>query len=169
VQADGLAVLVRAADYRVVDSRPILFNDCADRVAQLVHIGAPAVTPHPSYIQTAHTTLPQALPLLGSLCPTPLCRDVYPPRQALSAGGSGGVEGAEHTTDTGKQAIIVNTHLLFPYNSNSTIIQLRESMKVTMPRPTCSERRDAASWRASDQPLTDSVGGGRFWSSWRRT
>jgi len=43
VQADGLAVLVRAAEYRVVDSQPILFHDCADRVAQLVHVGAPAV------------------------------------------------------------------------------------------------------------------------------
>jgi len=43
VQADGLAVLVRAAEYRVVDSQPILFHDCADRVAQLVHVGAPAL------------------------------------------------------------------------------------------------------------------------------
>mmetsp|Transcript_13195 Transcript_13195/g.25205 ORF Transcript_13195/g.25205 Transcript_13195/m.25205 type:complete len:531 (+) Transcript_13195:157-1749(+) len=34
------------------------------------------------------------------------------------------------TSDPAKQAIMVNTHLLFPYNSNSTIIQLRETMKV---------------------------------------
>lgn len=38
-----------------------------------------------------------------------------------------------HTADPQKQALIVNTHLLFPYNSNSTIIQLRESMKARGP------------------------------------
>lgn len=78
-----------------------------------------------------NSTLPQARPPLRFSLLCTLLPDVYPPRHALSAGGGGGEEGAEHTTDAGKQAIVVNTHLLFPYNSNSTIIQLRESMKVT--------------------------------------
>jgi hypothetical protein len=39
VQADGLAVLIKTGTYRAVEMQPIVFNDCADRVAQLVHVG----------------------------------------------------------------------------------------------------------------------------------
>ena len=77
---DGLLTAVRMEDFDVVDQRDILFNDCGDRVATLLHLR---------------------------------------PK-------SGGVSGASALGDM----LLVNTHLLFPHNSNSTLIRLRESFKI---------------------------------------
>ena len=71
---DGLLTAVRLEDFDVVEHRNVLFNDCGDRVASLLHLR---------------------------------------PRGA----------------DLG-DVLVVNTHLLFPHNANSTLIRLRECFKI---------------------------------------
>ena len=83
---DGLLTAVRASEFDVLDRRDILFNDCGDRVAALLHL-----------------------------------------RHAAS--GSSETAPAESASSVG-DVLLVNTHLLFPHNSNSTLIRLRESFKI---------------------------------------
>ena len=78
---DGLLTAVRDDAFEVVETRDILFNDCGDRVATLMHLR---------------------------------------PRRGAYASSS---------TSLG-DVLLVNTHLLFPHNSNSTLIRLRESFKI---------------------------------------
>lgn len=73
-KGDGLATLVNERVYKTVNMHPILFNDCANRVGQLLHLAS--------------------------------------------------------KEDPSKEVIVINSHLVFPYNSNSTLIQLRETMKI---------------------------------------
>lgn len=82
---DGLLTAVKRDEFDVVEQRDILFNDCGDRVATLVHI------------------------------------------RHRSAGASGGGDGARASLG---DVLVVNTHLLFPHNSNSTLIRLRETFKI---------------------------------------
>lgn len=70
-RADGLLTAVRRSAAEVLDQSSVLFNDCADRVAQLVRVQAES-----------------------------------------------------------QQFLLVNCHLLFPHNSNSTVIRLRETFKL---------------------------------------
>ena len=79
---DGLLTAVRDDAFEVVETRDILFNDCGDRVATLMHL-------------------------------RPSARGA----DASSSAPLGDV-------------LLVNTHLLFPHNSNSTLIRLRESFKI---------------------------------------
>ena len=81
---DGLLTAVRSADFDVVERRDVLFNDCGDRVAALLHL--------------RHTS--------------------------ESESDSG------HRPHSIGDVLLVNTHLLFPHNSNSTLIRLRESFKI---------------------------------------
>ncbi|CAI5982955.1 unnamed protein product [Closterium sp. NIES-65] len=72
-RGDGLLMAVRGGEgVSVADYEPILFNDCGDRVAQLLRLRMP---------------------------------------------GAG-------------EMLVVNTHLLFPHNANSSLIRLREVYKV---------------------------------------
>lgn len=80
---DGLLTAVRDDAFEVVETRDILFNDCGDRVATLMHIR---------------------------------------PRRGAYA--------YESSSATLGDVLLVNTHLLFPHNSNSSLIRLRESFKI---------------------------------------
>ncbi|CAI7870268.1 unnamed protein product [Closterium sp. NIES-53] len=72
-RGDGLVTAVRGGEgVSVADYEPILFNDCGDRVAQLLRLRVPG----------------------------------------------------------GGEMLVVNTHLLFPHNANSSLIRLREVYKV---------------------------------------
>jgi endonuclease/exonuclease/phosphatase family metal-dependent hydrolase len=75
---------VRDDAFEVVETRDILFNDCGDRVATLVHL-------------------------------RPRVAAFRAPADASASFGD---------------VLLVNTHLLFPHNSNSTLIRLRESFKI---------------------------------------
>lgn len=75
-RGDGLLTAHLPDQFALLDQRSILFNDCADRVAQLSHFTLPSVED-----------------------------------------GSG-------------DFLLVNLHLLFPHNSNSTLIRLRQVWKV---------------------------------------
>jgi endonuclease/exonuclease/phosphatase family metal-dependent hydrolase len=81
---DGLLTAVRDDAFEVVETRDILFNDCGDRVATLVHL--------------------------------------RPRVAAFRAPADGSASFGD--------VLLVNTHLLFPHNSNSTLIRLRESFKI---------------------------------------
>ena len=81
---DGLLTAVRDDAFEVVETRDILFNDCGDRVATLVHL-------------------------------RPRDAAFRAPADASASFGD---------------VLLVNTHLLFPHNSNSTLIRLRESFKI---------------------------------------
>jgi len=81
---DGLLTAVRDDAFEVVETRDILFNDCGDRVATLVHL-------------------------------RPRVAAFRAPADASASFGD---------------VLLVNTHLLFPHNSNSTLIRLRESFKI---------------------------------------
>lgn len=80
---DGLLTAVRDDAFEVVETRDILFNDCGDRVATLMHL--------------------------------------RPRRGAYAYASSSASLG---------DVLLVNTHLLFPHNSNSSLIRLRESFKI---------------------------------------
>ena len=82
---DGLLTAVRDDAFEVVETRDILFNDCGDRVATLMHLR---------------------------------------PRRGAYA-----YESSSSSATLG-DVLLVNTHLLFPHNSNSTLIRLRESFKI---------------------------------------
>lgn len=79
-RGDGLLTAVKHADLEVLDSRELLFNDCGDRVAQLLRVRA-----------RRQLADPHAPPV---------------------------------------EMLLVNTHLLFPHNANSSLIRLRQVYKI---------------------------------------
>ena len=83
---DGLLTAVKKEDFDVMEHRDILFNDCGDRVATLLHL--------------------------------------------RHKGGGGGGKSKSSSSSSLGDVLVVNTHLLFPHNSNSTLIRLRESFKI---------------------------------------
>ena len=91
---DGLLTAVRDDAFEVVERRDILFNDCGDRVATLLHL-----RPRKRHVRSANASS----------------------AKAATAGDSHAAFG---------DVLLVNTHLLFPHNSNSTLIRLRESFKI---------------------------------------
>ena len=91
---DGLLTAVRDDAFEVVETRDILFNDCGDRVATLLHL-----RPRKRHVRSANASS----------------------AKAATAGDSHAAFG---------DVLLVNTHLLFPHNSNSTLIRLRESFKI---------------------------------------
>jgi hypothetical protein len=96
---DGLLTAVKRADFDVVEHRDILFNDCGDRVATLLHL--------------RHK-------VAGATPTVPVATD------GGASGGGGDGASARSVGDV----LLVNTHLLFPHNSNSTLIRLRETFKI---------------------------------------
>ena len=85
---DGLLTAVKSKSFQVIEAKDVLFNDCGDRVATLMHL-----RPKNSFIDENDSDGPERYKNSGDL-------------------------------------LIVNTHLLFPHNSNSTLIRLRESFKI---------------------------------------
>jgi hypothetical protein len=41
-KGDGLVTFVKQSQYRTLALEPIEFNDCANRVGQLIHLGEPS-------------------------------------------------------------------------------------------------------------------------------
>eukprot|EP00897_Mesotaenium_endlicherianum_P007144 jgi/Mesen1/6458/ME000033S05748 len=79
-RGDGLYTAVKRDAFEVVETRELLFNDCGDRVAQVLRL------------------------------------------RSRHVGGAGQQWPVEF--------LVVNTHLLFPHNANSSLIRLRQSYKI---------------------------------------
>lgn len=92
---DGLLTAVRKKSFLVVEAKDVLFNDCGDRVATLLHLRRRVVGDGDDVINISANDTSQ-----GSVVPS-------------------------H-----EDLLVVNTHLLFPHNANSTLIRLRESFKI---------------------------------------
>uniref|UniRef100_A0A803KR75 EF-hand domain-containing protein n=1 Tax=Chenopodium quinoa TaxID=63459 RepID=A0A803KR75_CHEQI len=81
-RGDGLLTALHQSQFRLLNYRELLFNDIADRVAQVLHV---------------------------ELC----CDNTQ-----------------KNTTNIVKEAIIVNTHLIFPHNSRYCFLRLQQVYKI---------------------------------------
>ncbi|GJP55622.1 hypothetical protein CLOM_g14572 [Closterium sp. NIES-68] len=110
-QAPGGEAAAAAAEREVVsvvDYEPILFHDCGDRVAQLLR-----------------------LRVKGASGGKGLCDDDHDEERSSSSGaGSGDGGDAAAAAGEGREVMVINTHLLFPHNANSSVIRLREVYKI---------------------------------------
>lgn len=99
-RGDGLLTAVDEARLQVVDSANLLFNDCGDRVALLLRIRA-------------------------------CCQDLNLwPYDLRGKGVDGSTSPTGNPNSKWMEFLVVNTHLLFPHDANSTYIRLNQISKV---------------------------------------
>ncbi|CAI5969878.1 unnamed protein product [Closterium sp. NIES-64] len=103
-RGDGLMMAVRASEWEVVDHHPLCFNDCGDRVAQIVRLRA----------RRGGRGEGNRSMKLGE----------------VEEGRWGTGEGRGEEGEGGEEVVVANTHLLFPHNANSSIVRLCQVYKL---------------------------------------
>eukprot|EP00271_Cylindrocystis_brebissonii_P000092 TRINITY_DN10106_c1_g1_i1.p1 TRINITY_DN10106_c1_g1~~TRINITY_DN10106_c1_g1_i1.p1 ORF type:complete len:695 (-),score=91.27 TRINITY_DN10106_c1_g1_i1:160-2244(-) len=103
-RGDGLLTAVKRDKFRVVDCQNVLFHDCGDRVAQVLRLRS-----------------------LENSCSN-IRRTGGRTDGTQSVESGGGRDGEESSPQL--DMLLVNTHLLFPHNSNSSVIRLRQVYKI---------------------------------------
>ncbi|CAI5487919.1 unnamed protein product [Closterium sp. Naga37s-1] len=100
----GLMMAVRASEWAVVDHHPLCFNDCGDRVAQIVRLRA-----RRGGRGEGNRSMKGG---------------------EVEEGRWGTGEGRGEEGEGGEEVVVANTHLLFPHNANSSIVRLCQVYKL---------------------------------------
>ncbi|CAI5516401.1 unnamed protein product, partial [Closterium sp. Naga37s-1] len=103
-RGDGLMMAVRASEWEVVDHHPLCFNDCGDRVAQIVRLRA-----RRGGRGEGNRSMKGG---------------------EVEEGRWGTGEGRGEEGEGGEEVVVANTHLLFPHNANSSIVRLCQVYKL---------------------------------------